>query len=1019
MHEESPTPLNPSDPRRRRVVRDGLRRYWLSLLVAAVGLGYTLAEPALLGDPARGAILVADVATRLGLTIVLALGAALFARPGDGLALRISDDERQLRRLMAVSTEPITVIQGGRVVWGNAAIARMMGAGRLRALIGLDALSMIHPDDRADQAANLAGVTEAGRLETTEARIVRPDGVVLDVEIAAVAVRFGGKPAVQLAIRDVSARRAGERALEASDRQLRALLDNMSLLAISVGPDGVIRFANRATYRFLGRVPGTLTGTPAFDLAAFPGSTDVKEALNAALTRRAVPSTADLTVQLDDGSRRSIRWNLAMSGNDDDPCVIAIGEDVTEAVDTSDRLQRLLATTPVGICAVDAGGAVRFAEGGPFVRRTADVALAVATAATVDDLPDALAGPLRGAIAGRQSEELIQLDGRTYEATFSPADDQVGAGAVGVFVEVTQRRNLEREGIRLATAIDQAMDAVVITDASGAITYVNPAFERVSGYTRSEVLGGTPRILKSGSQSGAFYATLWRTITAGNAWSGELINRRKDGAIFREVATVTPVRDGDGAIVNFVAVKRDVTRERQLEDALDREVRERAAIVTALERIGSTGDPVAIGTAVCEEVIRLPGFGMAAVFVFDDRDARTLAYVGPPEVPVTVGRALPPSRTEYLRSRAALGPWAERWSVRDVDGPYGERMAQAGVEAIAYIPLRDETGVFGVLGLGTFSRTEGGDLFDRLPALGALGTVASSHLSLAVRQTIAADSAHRDVESLIQTRSFHPVFQPIVDLRTGEALGFEALTRFDGGTRPDIQFERAVGVGLGIELEVVTLAEAVAAARQLPAGAFLSLNVSPGLTLRGSTLADILAAADRPVVLEITEHAVVDDYAALRSVVRSLPVPARLAVDDAGAGFASLRHVLELAPDIVKVDRSIVAGIDHDPARQALLAGLRHFASRRGIQLIAEGIETAPELSTLTSLAVPLGQGFLLGRPVAAADVTGDPIRIPPAEDALVARRSSPAATGSRHPDTARRTRDVRAPAPAKPPGPR
>ena len=368
---------------------------------------------------------------------------------------------------MAASTEPITVIQGGRVVWGNAAIARMMGAGRLRALIGLDALSMIHPDDRADQAANLAGVTEAGGSRPPRRASSVPTAASWTLRsppsrCGSAASRPSSSPSATCR-RDAPASEPSR-----TDRQLRALLDNMSLLAVSVGPDGVVRFANRATYRFLGRVPGTLTGTPAFDLAAFPGSTNVKEALNAALTRHAVPSTADLTVQLDDGSRRSIRWNLAMSGNDDDPCVIAIGEDVTEAVDTSDRLQRLLATTPVGICAVDAGGAVRFAEGGPFVRRTADVALAVATAATVDDLPDALAGPLRGAIAGRQSEELIQLEAGPTRRRSLPRMISAGAGAVGVFVEVTQRRNLEREGIRLATAIDQAMDAVVITDASGA-----------------------------------------------------------------------------------------------------------------------------------------------------------------------------------------------------------------------------------------------------------------------------------------------------------------------------------------------------------------------------------------------------------------------------------------------------------------------------------------------------------------------------------------------------------------------
>jgi EAL domain-containing protein (putative c-di-GMP-specific phosphodiesterase class I) len=321
-------------------------------------------------------------------------------------------------------------------------------------------------------------------------------------------------------------------------------------------------------------------------------------------------------------------------------------------------------------------------------------------------------------------------------------------------------------------------------------------------------------------------------------------------------------------------------------------------------------------------------------------------------------------------------------------------MAQAGVQAIAYIPLRDDAGVFGVLGLGTFARSEANTLLDRLPAMGALGAVASSRLSVAVRRTMAKAGANRDIHGLIAGRAFHPVFQPIVDLRTGETLGFEALTRFDNGTRPDVQFQRAASLGLGADLEVVTLEAAIAAARALPAGAYLTLNVSPDTALQPGVLARVLAAADRPVVLEITEHALIDDYAGLRAMARSLPVPARLAVDDAGAGFASLRHVLELAPDIVKIDGTIVAGIDRDPARQALVAGLRFFASRRGIQLIAEGIETAPELAALTSLAVPLGQGFLLGRPTLASLFTPSPIPLPPSGVTATGRTN-----GASHPD--------------------
>lgn len=121
---------------------------------------------------------------------------------------------------------------------------------------------------------------------------------------------------------------------------------------------------------------------------------------------------------------------------------------------------------------------------------------------------------------------------------------------------------------RLSAAIEQATDTIVITDATGAIIYVNPAFEKVTGYSRAEALGQNPRVLKSGYQNNGFYSQLWATISAGEVWSGRFINKRKDGSLFTEEATITPVRDDHGVIVNFVAVKKDVTEKLQLEDQL-------------------------------------------------------------------------------------------------------------------------------------------------------------------------------------------------------------------------------------------------------------------------------------------------------------------------------------------------------------------------------------------------------------------------------------------------------------------
>jgi EAL domain-containing protein (putative c-di-GMP-specific phosphodiesterase class I) len=156
---------------------------------------------------------------------------------------------------------------------------------------------------------------------------------------------------------------------------------------------------------------------------------------------------------------------------------------------------------------------------------------------------------------------------------------------------------------------------------------------------------------------------------------------------------------------------------------------------------------------------------------------------------------------------------------------------------------------------------------------------------------------------------------------------------------------------------------------RLPSDAWVSINISPTAICDERVLAR-LADHRGTVVLELTEHDRVDDYELVRRCVQQLPESVWLSVDDAGSGFASLQHILELDPDYIKLDRSWVMGIDHDVARQALVAGLGHFSDRFGCTLIAEGIETELELATLRQLSAPLGQGFLLGRPV-AADLTG------------------------------------------------
>lgn len=216
------------------------------------------------------------------------------------------------------------------------------------------------------------------------------------------------------------------------------------------------------------------------------------------------------------------------------------------------------------------------------------------------------------------------------------------------------------------------------------------------------------------------------------------------------------------------------------------------------------------------------------------------------------------------------------------------------------------------------------------------------------------------------------VFQPIVDLRSGVVVGVEALSRFPdapdqkrSGSRDTLDwFRDAAVVGLGPELELLAVSRALEQVDAVRSGAYLAVNVSPDTVMSG-WLSDLLATAplDR-LVLEITEHARVSDYDTLNAALGHLRARGlRVAVDDAGAGFASLRHILEMSPEIIKLDRSLTRGIDGDLVLRALAYSLTAFSSAVGATVVAEGIEYASDLDALQFLGVAHGQGFHLADP--------------------------------------------------------
>jgi EAL domain-containing protein (putative c-di-GMP-specific phosphodiesterase class I)/DNA-binding response OmpR family regulator len=396
--------------------------------------------------------------------------------------------------------------------------------------------------------------------------------------------------------------------------------------------------------------------------------------------------------------------------------------------------------------------------------------------------------------------------------------------------------------------------------------------------------------------------------------------------------------------------------------------RARTDLVGALERVQTRASAEETAEAICEELVGLPGLDAASLVLFTPSGAAVpLAVKAPPGAPLAVSHALPDTRAAYLLERASLGPWVEESIVRAADGDYAAQLGALGFGPGVYAPLRHAGRVVGVLAGASLSPEGEVDRVARLlPGVVDRAAVAAAVLAPLIEDRQRHDELQANLRAVIERQAFSPVFQPIVDLERRTVIGYEALTRFADGTRPDLRFAEAEEVGLLIDLERVCLGAAIGASPGLPEDSWLSLNVSPRALLEPRLVRDVTAgAADRPVVLELTEHIAVPDYEPLKGALETLRPQFRLAIDDAGAGFASFRHIIELEPEFVKLDNGLVRALETDERRQALIAGLHYFAGKTGCVLIAEGIEREEERSMLRGLSVGLGQGFLLGRPAA------------------------------------------------------
>jgi EAL domain-containing protein (putative c-di-GMP-specific phosphodiesterase class I)/CheY-like chemotaxis protein len=414
-------------------------------------------------------------------------------------------------------------------------------------------------------------------------------------------------------------------------------------------------------------------------------------------------------------------------------------------------------------------------------------------------------------------------------------------------------------------------------------------------------------------------------------------------------------------------VRSHLRSQKAWQSSIEHESELRAQISSRIAGVGSRRSLESMVDAIVHEMAEVPDLACLGVHAIAAGD-RALVTLGEYR-PGTRGNGvsvMPRGLSLFLLelTREALRPKLLDEASSIHVGPY--LPPQTAAAAVA--PLLWEGRRVGLIVLALAPRP-GRSLVERrrteLSTADELGVLAGAVLGPGLAERRKNDEDRDAMSRVIDGKMVRIALQPIVDMRTERRVGVEALTRFHDGMPPLQRFGEAAAIGLGLALEEATLAEAIRAGPLLDG--WLSLNVSAELMLAGWTLPRIVQQAPCPVVLELTEHAVVADYDLLRAAITELPAGIRIAIDDAGAGYSSLRHIARLRPALVKLDQSLVQDIDTDPVSASLVAGMVHFAERSGIELVAEGVERSEEAAMLASLGVGLAQGFLFGRPVVHA----------------------------------------------------
>jgi len=684
------------------------------------------------------------------------------------------------------------------------------------------------------------------------------------------------------------------------------------------------------------------------------------------------------------------------------------GHDITERVQAEDAIRQkerllrmMMETLPVGVWVVDRDG--RVVDSNPAGRaiwgpRDADIDRFGSRKGWWADTGRPIAphewAAARAIQNGETSlNELIEIE--CFDGTrkiilnsAAPMRDANGAivGAIIVHQDVTERRRAEAEMRKLSSAVQQTADCVLITDPNGVIEYVNQAFETITGYTRDEVLGKNPSVVKSGLQAPEFYRRLWDTICSGNTFCDVFINRKRDGGLYYEEKTITPLKDADGRITHFISTGKDITERMQ--------VQERLHFLAHHDALTGLPNRMLFLDRLNQALIRAHWHqrGLGVLFLDLDR-FKTINDTLGHDVGDRFLQAIGGRLKECLRERDTVARFGgDEFAIILEDLAHADDAAPLASKILESFgrPFTINGREFYVttsIGISLYPG-DGADAQALLKNADA-AMYRAKELGKNTYQFYSADMGAHAVERLtletslrhaLDRREFVLHYQPQVSLADGRVVGVEALLRWQHpqlGLLAPAQF-----IGLAEETgTIVPIGEWVARAACQQARLWeqaglpplrVAINVSarqfnePGFVDGVAKLLAETGFDPARLELEITESVIMKNAQVTVARLQALSgMGVRFAVDDFGTGYSSLSYLRRFAVNTLKIDKSFIHDVTTDQGDAEIVKTI--IAMARGLKLavIAEGVETAEQLAFLRGHGCESVQGYLLSRPLA------------------------------------------------------